>query len=48
MFDDERDDIPVEATGTEPTSDQADETTIEVTASAETAPTSDEPKFVAS
>ncbi len=43
MFDDERDDIPVEATGTEPTSDQADETTIEVTASAETAPTSDEP-----
>src|SRR6478609_3806639 len=43
MFDDERDDIPVEATGTEPTTDQADETKIEVTASAETAPTSDEP-----
>ena len=30
MFDDERDNIPVEATGTEPTTDQADETTIEV------------------
>ena len=42
-FDDERDDIPVEATGTESTTDQADEINIEVTASENAEPTSDEP-----
>ena len=37
MFDDEQDDIHVEATGTEPTTDPADEINIEVTDSEEAA-----------